>query len=150
MGKTWRSIFSASNLIIAKGAPIFVVIFAAFAQVLAWIGAISLSTTQQVMIWLVVAGLLVLFSIADMACRASENVRMHEVSVVWAQGQPTPPELRGQPEETSPPISPDERRTLGPVPQSGNGKSGDGPRLTVTTAAVFPHGCFLAREPDSI
>src|SRR5262245_28458760 len=88
MGKTWRSIFSASNLVIAKGAPIFVVIFAAFAQVLAWIGAISLSTTQQVMIWLVVAGLLVLFSIADMACRAAATVKRHEVSVVWPQGPP--------------------------------------------------------------
>jgi uncharacterized membrane protein YqiK len=47
-----------------------VVIFAIGTQLLAAAGAISLSTTQQLTMWLVALGLIVLLSIAYMACHA--------------------------------------------------------------------------------
>lgn len=47
-----------------------VVIFAAVTQLLAATGVISLSTTQQLTMWLVALGFVVLLWIADMACRA--------------------------------------------------------------------------------
>jgi hypothetical protein len=150
MEKTWRSIFSASNFIIAKGAPIFLVIFAATAQVLAWIGAITLSTTQQVTIWLVVAGLLVLFSIADMACRAYKTGKRYEASAAWppdeltSQSAARPPD---EPSQTSQPVAaapipPDDPRPLRSVP-SEEGNPGDGARLAVSMGDVFPHGCYV-------
>jgi hypothetical protein len=65
-----ENVISASALNITKVVSICAVISAGIMQCLAAARAISLSTTLQLMTWLVVAGLVVLLSIADMTCRA--------------------------------------------------------------------------------
>lgn len=62
--------FSASVPKITTLVLSLVVIFVVLTQLLAAIGAISLSTTQQLTMWLVALGLVILFSIAYMACLA--------------------------------------------------------------------------------
>jgi hypothetical protein len=52
-----------------------VVIFAVVTQLLSATGAVSLSTTQQLTLWLVTLGLIVLLSIAYMACHAYLTAR---------------------------------------------------------------------------
>ncbi len=61
---------SASTLNITRIVSISVAIFAVITQCLAATGVISLSPALQLTTWLVVAGLIVLLSIADMTCRA--------------------------------------------------------------------------------
>jgi hypothetical protein len=68
---------SASALNITKVVSIFIVIFAVIMQGLAAARAISLSPGQQLTTWLVAAGLIVLLSIADMACRASVTAKRY-------------------------------------------------------------------------
>ena len=55
---------------------IVVVMFAIFTQFLAATSAISLSTTQQLTMWLVTLGLIILLSIAYMACHAYLAAKM--------------------------------------------------------------------------
>ena len=57
-------------LIVALGVSILIAIFAVVMQVLAATDAISLSTTQQLMMWLVPVGLIALLWIAYMAIKA--------------------------------------------------------------------------------
>jgi hypothetical protein len=52
-----------------------VVIFAVVTQLLSATGAVSLSTTQQLTVWLVTLGLIVLLSIAYMVCHAYLTAR---------------------------------------------------------------------------
>jgi chromosome segregation ATPase len=52
-----------------------VAIFAVVTQLLSAIGAVSLSTTQQLTVWLVTLGLIVLLSIAYMACHTYLTAR---------------------------------------------------------------------------
>jgi hypothetical protein len=150
---------SASTPNVTKIVSISVALFAAITQVLEAIGAISLSTTQQVTIWLVAGGLIVLLSIADMACRAYVTAK----TCRSGESSPAPPDLpsttaleptgQGSPKplQVVPTAGPD-RPT--PVPLK-DGNAGDdapvlqnGPRLPVNLADVFPQGCYLV--PASI
>jgi hypothetical protein len=150
---------SASTPNVTKIVSISVALFAAITQILEALGAISLSTTQQVTVWLVAAALIVLLSIADMASRAYVTVKTYRSSEP-ATTPPDPPSVtvptptnQGPPE---PPrvISTDGPGTPTPVP-SKDGHAGDdvsalqnGPRLPVKMADVFPEGCYLV--PASI
>jgi len=150
---------SASTSNVTKIVSISVVLFAVISQALAAIGAISVSTTLQVTIWLVAGLLVVLLSIADMACRAyvtANTCRSGEPSSAPADLSSTPvaePVRQGPPEplRVVPTDGPDTRT---PTPAKG-GKAGDdaparqnGPRLPVNIADVFPEGCYLV--PASI
>jgi hypothetical protein len=134
-----------STLNVTKIVSISLVLFAVITQLLDAVGAISLSTTQQVTVWLVVAGLIVLLWIADMACRA------YVTAATYRSGEPPArPYLYVPPQRTL---------TNGPG-TSTPGLSGDGsplsdatallngPRLPVEMEDVFPKGCYLV--PDSI
>lgn len=63
--------FSVQVLNVTPVVLIFIVVISAVAtQLLSATGAVSLSTTQQLTVWLVALGLIVLLSIAYMACHA--------------------------------------------------------------------------------
>jgi hypothetical protein len=144
---------------VTKIVSISVALFAAITQVLDAIGAISLSTTQQVTIWLVAAGLIVLLSIADMACGAyvtAATYRSGEPSVATPNffSAPVPGQAEQPPPEPPPVIPTDRPGTRTPVSLT-DGNAGDdasapqnGPRLPVKMADVFPGGCYLV--PHSI
>jgi hypothetical protein len=153
-----------TSTLIATIVSTFVVIFAVITQLLAWIGAITLSTSQQVTIWLVVLGLIVLLWIAYIACRAYVTVKMHETSVagphvepesrkVEPQGGPRSQELEPQDEPksqeaklaTNPSDEPPPLRSVPPTDEI----PGDGSRLSVSMADVFPHGCYLVLDSIS-
>jgi hypothetical protein len=137
-GTDSRGAISAPTLNVTKIVSISVVLFAVIAQLLDAIGAISLSTTQQVTIWLVAAGLIVLLSIADMACRAhvtAAGCRSDELSAAT----PELPSATDHPE----PTGQETHGNLHVVPDPQNG-----PRLPVKMANVFPEGCYLV--PHSI
>jgi hypothetical protein len=135
--------------------------FALIAQVLAAIGAVTLSTTQQVTIWLVAAGLIVLLSIADMTCRAYVTAKRYEYSeAVQAlrrsraeQGGPghQPP---AQPVQSKPGNAEDGKGArispngAEPSRQNHAWALRNGKRRTVSMADVFPYGCEL--KPDSV
>lgn len=151
---------SAPPLNVTKIVSILVAMFAAITQVLAATGAVTLSTTQQVTIWLAAAGLIVLLSIADMTCRAYVTAKRYEYSeaVQALRRSRAGQDGQGPPQKEQ------------PVRPAGNAENGNGARvspdgaelcqqhhakappngsrLTVSMAAVFPHGCYL--EPDSI
>jgi hypothetical protein len=61
-------------LIVALGVSILIAIFAVVMQVLVAADAISLSTTQQLMIWFAAVGLIALFWIAYMAIKAQAQL----------------------------------------------------------------------------
>jgi hypothetical protein len=175
MKNIWQSIFhrgtaegdviSGSALNVTKFVSILLLIFAVIAQVLAWIRVIKLSTTQQVTIWLVVAGLIVVLAIADMACRAYASANKYDVSAAWprddhtsqpgegladepapgsAAVQPDEPPSQGSKPVATPPSPPAEPRPLRSVP-SEDVNPGDGERLDVSMADVFPHGAYLVQ-----
>jgi hypothetical protein len=143
---------SAPTLNVTKIVSISVALFAVIAQLLDAIGAISLSTTQQVTVWLVAAGLIVLLSIADMACRA------HVTAAKYRSGKPAAatPDLSStaRPEPPGPPeplrVVPDDGLDPPtPVPVKDENAVDDAaapqndPRLPVKMANVFPEGCYL-------
>jgi len=64
---------------------IAIAIFAVVTQLLAATGATSLSTTQQLTMWLVAAGLIVLLWIAYMTCRAYVTARAEKAEVEQAR-----------------------------------------------------------------
>ena len=159
-------------------------IFVVVTQLLATSGAISLSATQLLTIWLVAAALIVLLWIAYMICRA------YVTEGVPAELQVRPvPEANGAPEEIDPDRwdvgrardeakaeksvegvaeEPEQelrdgspRNTGGSPPSNGSaGEDEDawvppgelrhllGTERRVSTAEVFPDGCYL--QPDSI
>jgi hypothetical protein len=138
----------ASTLKVTKIVSISLVLFAAITQALEAIGVISLSTTQQVTIWLVAGGLIVLLSIADMACRSYVTAKMS------GSGEHAPPQPGQGPQVPVPAVSTDGPGTPTPVPSTG-GNAGDdppasqnGPRIPVKMAEMFPGGCYLV--PASI
>ena len=134
----------------ALGVSIAIAIFAVVTQSLDATGAISLSTTQQLTMWLVAVGLIVVLWIAYMICSAyvtartvqakaeqaraaaEANARLAEAPAVsgshWKDGSAE--------EDEDAWIPPDELRHL------------DGIERSVSTAKMFPHGCYL--QPDSI
>jgi hypothetical protein len=133
---------------------ISVLLFAIITQVLEAIGAISLTTTQQVTIWLVAGVLIVLLLIADMACRAYLTAK------TYGPGEQPPTPANGSgvtdlkptvlgPHEPPQPVQADGSDVRAPVPPK-NGNTGDNasarqnsPRLPVKMADVFPQGCYL-------
>jgi hypothetical protein len=180
-GETARenaSLASASALNVTTLVSIFVVaIFAVVTQLLTASGAISLSTTLQLTMWLVALGFIVLLAIAYMFFRVFERAR--ETPPVPPDGlaenfeslrKRIPPQLNNRAQE---------RAQLGQDAGS-RGNSTDGPRqfildwspdgstqraedawippkelrhldgteYSVSTEDVFPDGCYL--EPDSI
>lgn len=150
----------ASPLNVTKVVSVLVAMFAVIAQLLAATGTISLSTTQQVTIWLVAAGLIVLLSIADMTCRAHVTAKWYEYSTaVQTRRSFSAERVRQRFEETEPPVrskpgDAEDRNGAGVSPNGAEpaqhhaGASRNGPRRTVSMADVFPYGCEL--EPDSI
>jgi hypothetical protein len=150
---------SASPLNVTKIVSISVALFAAITQALEAIGAISLSTTQQVTIWLVAAGLIVLLSITDMTCRAYVTAKTYRSGEPSSATQDVSSATVPKPAGQGPPdhlqlITTDGLDTGTPGP-SKEGNTGDdasapqnGPRLPVKMADVFPQGCYLV--PGSI
>jgi hypothetical protein len=132
-------------------------IFAVVTQILAASGAISLSTTMQLTMWLVALGFIVLLAIAYLLFRIFEHV--YEIAMssqegrTWdagAMGAPAPvPPANGNPNDGAPRsrlgrsrdgstqkaedgwVPPDELRQL------------DGSEYSVSMEEVFPDGCYL-------
>jgi len=105
-----RNGFSMSALNVATLVLIFVVVaFAVVTQLLAASGAISLSTTLQLMMWLVALGFIILLAIAYMFFRIFERVfetaTRSQPGPVWdpgTTGRPAPAvDVNGQPGTTS-------------------------------------------------
>jgi hypothetical protein len=165
-----RNTFSASALNVTALVSIFVVaVFAVVTQLLAASGAISLSTTLQLTMWLVALGFIVLLAIAYMFSRVFE--RVYDTSTtpqeeydgnagtVWASAPV--PDANGQ--DTGSLRNPTDgppRFIPGWAPDGSALKAEDtwvppdelrhldGSEYSVSTEDVFPDGCYL--EPDSI
>lgn len=114
-GTARRNGFSMSTLNVATLVLIFVVVaFAVVTQLLAASGAISLSTTLQLMMWLVALGFIILLAIAYMFFRIFERVfetaTRTQSGPVWNTGTTeTPPpagDVNGQPGKTPEPPNP--------------------------------------------
>lgn len=158
--KSEADVIAASPLNITKIVSIFVVAVALIAQLLAATRAVTLSTTQQVTIWLVVAGLIVLLSIADMTCRAHVTAKQYEYDTAVKEWRILSAEqARPRPEKTEPPASPkpgnaEDRNGAGQSPNGAEpskhhaGASPNSSWRTVSMADVFPYGCEL--DPASI
>ena len=134
----------------ALAVSIVIAIFAVVTQFLAATGAISLSTTQQLTVWLVAAGFIVLLWIAYMAAEAQARL----AAALVAADPPNDPVLKPVgPQPPEPSI--DGSGSPKPVAsESGNAGHGNAsalrkcPRVPVNMADVFPQGCRLV--PDSI
>ena len=149
---------------------IAIAIFAVVTQSLVAIGAISLSPTQQLTIWLVAAGLIVLLWIAYMAVQA--QARLAEAMVATAAGAEAAreaAEARAARAERA--IAERARRgrddtRASAEPRAAEAESRDawvppdklrrldGSERSVNTADLFPNGCYLdsiseARETDT-
>jgi hypothetical protein len=106
-----------STLNIATLVLIFiVVVFAVVTQLLAASGAISLSTTVQLTMWLVALGFIVLLAIAYMFFRVFERVfessrgdRGEETGIPWVDVQP--PDANGQRDDPIEPLVPAPRES---------------------------------------
>jgi hypothetical protein len=154
---TWASTLNVTKIVL-----ISVALFAVITQLLDAIGAITLSTTQQVTVWLVAAGLIVLLSIADLACQA------YVTAAKYRPGEP-PAARQDPPADTDPELAVPRAHVPPPRPATNGpgtpppGPSDDGsladdatvlmngpndPRLPVKMAEVFPGGCYLV--PSSI
>jgi len=168
-GKTSeRDVFLAPALYVS----IAIAIFAIVTQLLAAGGAVSLSTTQLLAMWLVAGALIVVLWIAYMVCRA--YVGLQSRSSIPSNPGPPPEgpteETRVELEQTGAGGWQAEHRPEEPpkgpeVPANGSpwngGNAGedawvppgdlrrlDGTERLVSTAEVFPDGCCL--QPDSI
>ena len=166
-----RGASPASVLNVTTLALIFVVvIFAVVTQLLAANSAISLSTTVQLTMWLVALGFIILLAIAYMFFHVFETatrkngVSPPPVTTVHANGHGDTAQEAPQPgQDAGSPRNP----TVGPrpfvpgwSPNGGTREADDawvppdkfrhleGSEYSVTTAEVFPDGCYL--EPDSI
>jgi len=152
---------------------IAIAIFAAVTQSLVAIGAISLSPTQQLTMWLVAAGLIVLLWIAYMAMQA--QARLGEAMVATAAAaeaarkaaearadraerataeRPTAARRRRDDTEASAESRAAEAESRDAWAPPDKLRRLDGSEQSVTTADVFPDGCYLdsiseARETDT-
>jgi hypothetical protein len=166
-------------LIAALGVSILIAIFAVVTQVLAATGAISLSTTQQLLMWLVAVGLIALLWIAYMAIKAQaqlvEEVRAtarEQVAQAQAATAAAEREARTAREQVAQvKQAADERvaaalrrrddSTAGPEPGPATAQSPDawvppgklrlieGSERPVNTADVFPDGCLLEKISEA-
>jgi hypothetical protein len=149
----------------ALAVSIAIAIFAVVTQLLAATGAISLSTTQQLTMWLVAAGLIVLLWIAYMAVQAQarlgtalEATAAAERDALAARNAAderaakaeqaaagrTAAAGRGDPEASTKSRAAEAESRDAWVPPDELRRL-DGPRRSVATADVFPDGCYLYR-----
>jgi hypothetical protein len=147
----------------ALAVSIAIAIFAVVTQFLAATGAISLSTTQQLTMWLVAAGLIVLLWIAYMAVQA--QARLGKALEATAAAGRDAEAVRKAADER---VARAERTAAERMAAAGRGDTGvsaesraaeaesrdawvppdklrrlEGARRSVTTADVFPEGCYL-------
>ena len=147
----------------ALAVSIAIAIFAVVTQFLAATGAISLSTTQQLTMWLVAAGLIVLLWIAYMAVRAQARLGK-ALEATAAAGRDAEAARKAADER----FAKAEQTAAERMAAAGRGDTGasaksraaeaesrdawvppdklrrlDGSRRSVTTADVFPDGCYL-------
>lgn len=143
-----------------------VVIFAVITQILAASGAISLSTTLQLTMWLVALGFVVLLAIAYMFFRVFEPGQRDKTYETRAPAAQTRNDAQGGAQlgqDAGSPRNPTDRPLQfipGWAPDGSALKAEDtwvppdelrhlvGSEYSVSTEEVFPDGCYL--EPDSI
>lgn len=146
----------------ALGVSIAIALFAVVTQCLAATGAISLSTTQQLMMWLVAAGLVVLLWVAYMgqarlaqALRAATAAAERETATARAATQALAQAQQAS-EKRMAPAGAGRDDTVGSAesrPAEAESWAAwvppdklrrlDGPRQPVKMADVFPDGCYL-------
>lgn len=147
----------------ALAVSIAIAIFAVVTQFLAATGAISLSTTQQLTMWLVAAGLIVLLWIAYMAVQAQARLGK-ALEATAAAGRDAEAARKAADER----VAKAEQTAAERMAAAGRGDTGvsaksrtaeaesrdawvppdklrrlEGSRRSVTTADVFPDGCYL-------
>jgi hypothetical protein len=152
---------------------IAIAIFAVVTQSLVAIGAISLSTTQQLTMWLVAAGLIVLLWIAYIAMQAQARLadamvatadaakaareaaeaRADKAEQAIAEGMAAARRGRDDKEASAKSRAAEAESRDAWVPP-GKLRRLNGPEQSVTTADLFPEGCYLdsiseARETDT-
>jgi hypothetical protein len=156
-------------LIVALGVSILIAIFAVVMQVVAATDAISLSTTQQLMMWLVPVGLIALLWIAYMAIKAQvqqvEAVRAtarDEVEAVRAAAQEQVAQVKQATDErAAAAVRGRDDSAAGAEPGAATAQSQDawvppgklrrveGSKQYVSTADVFPNGCLLEKISEA-
>ena len=153
----------------AVGISIAIAIFAVVTQALAANGAISLNVTQQLTMWLVAAGLIVLLWIVYMICRAYVTARAGKAETEQAQSAAAEANARrdeavaaqaAAEQKVKDAQEQEAKVARGPWKAGSQGEDGhawvppaelrrlDGSPVQVSTKAVFPNGCRLV--PESI
>jgi hypothetical protein len=129
--KSILSIFQGKTALIIS---IFIVIFAVTTQLLAATGAISLSTTLQLTMWLIAAGLIVLLWIPDIASHAYVTAKRPD--------EGSGPPVGSHENVIDMPGRSNQRATLDEALQNHS-------EIPVDMTKVFAHGCWLAPGPIS-
>jgi len=145
-------------LIVALGVSILIAIFAVVMQVLAATDAISLSTTQQLMMWLVPVGLIALLWIAYMAIKA----QVQQVEAVRATAREEVAQVKQATDErAAAAVRGRDDSAAGAEPGAATAQSQDawvppgklrrveGSKQYVSTADVFPNGCLLEKISEA-
>jgi hypothetical protein len=138
--KSILSIFQGKTALIIS---IFIVIFAVTTQLLAATSAISLSTTLQLTMWLIAAGLIVLLWIPDIASHAYVTAKRPDEGSGPRGGMVSGKDKPGSHENViAMPDRSDQRATLDEALQNHS-------EIPVDMTKVFAHGCWLAAGPIS-
>ena len=143
-------------LIVALGVSILIAIFAVVMQVLAATDAISLSTTQQLMMWLVPVGLIALLWIAYMAIKAQvqqvEAVRAtarEQVEAVRATAQEQVEAVRATAQEQVEAVRAAAQEQVAQVKQATDERAAAAVRGRDDSAAGAEPGAATAQSQDA-
>jgi hypothetical protein len=148
----------------ALAVSIAIAIFAVLTQFLAAIGAISLSTTQQLAVWLVAAGLIVLLWMAYMAAGALVTATTAAAKEAADARQAAREQVAQAERAANERVAAARRGRDDPVAtaESRAAEARDewvppetfrrlvGPEQSVATADVFPDGCYLDSISDGL
>jgi len=132
-------------LIVALGVSILIAIFAVVMQVLAATDAISLSTTQQLMMWLVPVGLIALLWIAYMAIKA----QVQQVEAVRATARDEVEAVRATAREQVEAVRATAREQVAQVKQATDERAAAAVRGRDDSAAGAEPGAATAQSQDA-
>ena len=132
-------------LIVALGVSILIAIFAVVMQVLAATDAISLSTTQQLMMWLVPVGLIALLWIAYMAIKA----QVQQVEAVRATARDEVEAVRATAREQVEAVRAAAQEQVAQVKQATDERAAAAVRGRDDSAAGAESGAATAQSQDA-
>ena len=132
-------------LIVALGVSILIAIFAVVMQVLAATDAISLSTTQQLMMWLVPVGLIALLWIAYMAIKA----QVQQVEAVRATAREEVEAVRATAREQVEAVRAAAQEQVAQVKQATDERAAAAVRGRDDSAAGAESGAATAQSQDA-